>query len=481
MLKERARIVAVGLLVVDLALVVIAFFLSFWIRNDILPGLGLSPSDLYPLKLYLPLLPIVLLVWGSLTLGFHLYNSQRTASILVEMWDIVRVSIAGTLILTLFIFLFQLDKRLLGDDQISRLWILLFVATAFILVSARAVTVRLTARWVRVHGYNYRTVLIAGTNDTATKIGRAIDHHPHWGFRILGYVSETAEAQGDFSPNLLLGQLDDIGEIIESNVVDEVIFAVGLREFNRLENLLLQLEEQGVRTRLALDLFPHAKARVQIGTLEELPLLTYSTTPTSEIRLFGKRVMDVGISLVVLALALPAMLVIGLAIKIATGGTILYRQTRCGLYGRTFTLLKFRTMVENADQQLSQLSHLNEMQGPVFKMKDDPRITPVGRWLRRLSLDELPQLWNVLKGDMSLVGPRPPVPQEVSSYERWQRRRLSMRPGMTCLWQIRGRNDIDFERWMQLDLEYIDNWSPMLDIKILAKTIPAVLSGRGAS
>jgi exopolysaccharide biosynthesis polyprenyl glycosylphosphotransferase len=482
MLKERARIVAGGLLIVDLLLVFVAFFLSFWLRNDLLPAIGLSPSDLYPLRLYLPLLPIVLLIWGSLTLGFHLYHSQRTTSLLVEMWDIMRVSIAGTLLLSLAIFLFQLDKKLLGSDQISRLWILLFVATTFFLLSARMVVVRLTARWVRARGYNYRTVLVAGTNATAKKIARTIENHPHWGFRILGFVSENADLEAcDIDPDLLLGRLDDIADLVEENVVDEVIFALGLREFNRLENLLLQLEEQGVRTRLALDLFPHARAQVQIGTLEELPLLTYSTTPTSELRLAAKRAMDVGISLLVLGLALPAMLVIALAIKIASGGKVLYRQTRCGLYGRKFTLFKFRTMVEDAEQLQEELSHLNEMQGPVFKMKEDPRITPVGRWLRRLSLDELPQLWNVLKGDMSLVGPRPPVPQEVSSYERWQRRRLSMRPGLTCLWQIRGRNDIDFESWMQLDLEYIDNWSPMLDVKILAKTIPAVLSGRGAS
>ena len=482
MLKERARIVAGGLLLVDLGLVVVAFFFSFWLRNDLLPALGLASSDLYPLELYLPLLPILLLIWGSLTLSFHLYHSQRTTSLLVEVWDIGRTSIAGTLLLTLVIFLFQLDSKLLGSDQISRLWILLFVATTFLLLSARMVTVRLLARWVRSRGYNYRTVLVAGTNSTARKIARTIEQHPHWGYRIIGFVSEAADPQtAEVDTDLLLGQLDDIADIVEKNVVDEVFFAVGLREINRLENLLLQLEEQGVRTRLALDLFPHARAQVQIGTLEELPLLTYSTTPTSELRLLGKRVVDVGISLLTLALALPAMLVIALAIKIASGGTVLYRQTRCGLHGRRFTLLKFRTMVENADQQLEQISHLNEMQGPVFKMKDDPRVTPVGRWLRRLSLDELPQLWNVLKGDMSLVGPRPPVPQEVSSYERWQRRRLSMRPGLTCLWQVRGRNEIDFDRWMQLDLEYIDNWSPMLDLKILAKTIPAVLSGRGAS
>jgi exopolysaccharide biosynthesis polyprenyl glycosylphosphotransferase len=325
-------------------------------------------------------------------------------------------------------------------------------------------------------------VLIAGTNETARKIARTIEQHPYWGFRILGFVSEQGdEPQAAVEGHPHLGPMEEIATIVEENVVDEVIFALHRQELHRLENLLLQLEEQGIRARLALDLFPHARARVQVGTFEELPLLTYSTTPTSELRLFAKRLMDIAISLVVLALTLPAMLLIATILKIAYGGAVLYRQTRCGLYGRRFTLLKFRTMIDNADQRQQALSHLNEMDGPVFKMKQDPRVTPIGRWLRRLSLDELPQLWNVVKGDMSLVGPRPPVPQEVSAYQRWQRRRLSMRPGLTCLWQIQGRNDLDFDRWMELDLEYIDNWSPFLDLKILAKTIPVVLSGRGAS
>jgi lipopolysaccharide/colanic/teichoic acid biosynthesis glycosyltransferase len=159
----------------------------------------------------------------------------------------------------------------------------------------------------------------------------------------------------------------------------------------------------------------------------------------------------------------------------------LFRQIRCGLNGRVFTLYKFRTMVADAEHRRGELQHLNEMAGPVFKLRRDPRVTLLGRFLRRFSLDELPQLWNVLRGDMSLVGPRPPIPEEVAQYQRWQRRRLSMKPGLTCLWQISGRNDLDFDRWMQLDLEYIDSWSPTLDLKILLKTIPAVLSGKGAS
>jgi lipopolysaccharide/colanic/teichoic acid biosynthesis glycosyltransferase len=171
-----------------------------------------------------------------------------------------------------------------------------------------------------------------------------------------------------------------------------------------------------------------------------------------------------------------------LAIKLTSGGNVLFRQTRCGLNGRFFTLYKFRTMVEDAEERRAGLLHLNEMKGgPVFKLKSDPRVTWFGRFLRRYSLDELPQLWNVLRGDMSLVGPRPPIPEEVAQYQRWQRRRLAMKPGLTCLWQVSGRNELDFDRWMQLDLEYIDSWSPWLDFKILLRTIPAVLSGKGAS
>ena len=182
-----------------------------------------------------------------------------------------------------------------------------------------------------------------------------------------------------------------------------------------------------------------------------------------------------------LLLATPVILFAALCIKLTSPGSVLFKQQRVGLNGRSFTLYKFRTMIADAHERRREVDHLNEMNGPVFKMKGDPRVTPIGRVLRKFSLDELPQLWNVLKGDMSLVGPRPPIPEEVASYHRWHRRRLSMKPGLTCLWQISGRNEIDFDRWMQLDLQYIDNWSPGLDLKILLRTIPAVLSGRGAS
>jgi lipopolysaccharide/colanic/teichoic acid biosynthesis glycosyltransferase len=182
-----------------------------------------------------------------------------------------------------------------------------------------------------------------------------------------------------------------------------------------------------------------------------------------------------------LLIGAPIVGLVALLIRLTTGGKIIFRQTRCGLNGRSFTLYKFRTMVEDAEERRRELMHLNEMKGPVFKLRRDPRVTQVGKFLRKFSLDEIPQLWNVIRGDMSLVGPRPPIPEEVAQYQRWQRRRLAMKPGLTCLWQISGRNEIDFDQWMRLDLEYIDNWSPSLDLKILLKTIPVVLTGKGAS
>jgi exopolysaccharide biosynthesis polyprenyl glycosylphosphotransferase len=214
--------------------------------------------------------------------------------------------------------------------------------------------------------------------------------------------------------------------------------------------------------------------------LGEKPLLTFSATPDDEWLLL-KRVIDFTMALVLLVVLSPLFLILAVLVKLTSPGPIFFRQTRCGLGGRKFTLFKFRSMMADADQRREELDALNEVDGPVFKIRNDPRCTPVGRFMRKFSLDELPQLVNIIKGNMSLVGPRPPLPEEVEKYERWQRRRLRMQPGLTCLWALEGRSQLSFRRWMELDLEYIDHWSMALDWKILLRTIPIVLLGRGAS
>jgi exopolysaccharide biosynthesis polyprenyl glycosylphosphotransferase len=235
-----------------------------------------------------------------------------------------------------------------------------------------------------------------------------------------------------------------------------------------------------VKTRVLLSFFPQVVSKVYLERLGTKPLLTFSATPQDEFLLL-KRAIDIILALCALVVLSPVLLIVGLLVKITSRGPVFFTQTRCGLGGRKFILYKFRSMRENADMLREELEALNEVDGPVFKIRNDPRCTPIGRFMRKFSLDELPQLVNILKGDMSFVGPRPPLPEEVEKYERWQRRRLRMQPGLTCLWALEGRSKLSFRRWMELDLEYIDHWSMALDWKILLKTIPIVLVGRGAS
>ena len=484
MLKEQSRLVNTLVFLVDLFLVACAFLLAHLFRASVLPALFPQWVDksFYPLAAYLPLLPLVVAIWGALLLASGSYGSHRTVPLVEEAKEILRVCGLGLAILALAIYAFRLDSLLLDADEFSRLWIVSVGAFAGLLLLAEKLALRTLSRFVRSKGFNYRTVLIVGTSPGAIDLADSIREHRYWGFKILGFVAHPS-SKGDDLPERyrLLGSLDDIFHIVENEVVDDVLFCVSRRELDRMEDLFLALHEQGIRTRFALNLFPHVKARTRFEELDGVPLLTFSTAPEKPVPMLAKRVIDIALSVLVMTVSLPVLLLIAVLIKLSGGGAVLYRQTRCGLNGRKFTLYKLRTMVEDAEEQQESLLHLNEMDGPVFKLTDDPRVTWLGRFLRRFSIDELPQLWNVLRGDMSLVGPRPPIPDEVKRYQRWQRRRLSMKPGLTCLWQVSGRNQIDFDRWMELDLQYIDTWSPWLDIKILAKTVPAVLTGRGAS
>ncbi|HUO85695.1 MAG TPA: sugar transferase, partial [Thermoanaerobaculia bacterium] len=331
---------------------------------------------------------------------------------------------------------------------------------------------------------NYRTVVIVGTGRQAREVAELILSHRYWGYKILGFISDGHRLPPRWGEYRVMGTLGDLRAILESarsgEFLDEVVFAISRRKLETCEPLFLLCEELGIRTRVAMNFFPNRTSRVELEELEGVPFITFTTTPTDEMRLVAKRALDVMVSIGVLLISLPLMLGIALAIRLTSPGSIVFKQRRIGLNGRIFTLYKFRTMIADAVARREEVQHLNEVTGPVFKSRQDPRVTRVGRFLRRFSLDELPQLWNVLRGDMSLVGPRPPIPEEVNLYERWQRRRLSMKPGLTCLWQVSGRSDVDFDNWVKLDLQYIDNWSPSLDLKILARTIPAVLSGRGA-
>jgi exopolysaccharide biosynthesis polyprenyl glycosylphosphotransferase len=391
----------------------------------------------------------------------------------------IRVVVVGIVLLATLAYLIPLV-------HLSRAWFILFAALSALLLVGERILLRVIARWVRSKGLNYRTLLIVGTGRRATDIAHMIAGHKYWGYKILGFVSDGHRLSNGWARYRVYGTVPELKRILETGAIpepiDEIVFAVTRKKLDEMRQIFVLCEELGIRTRVAMNFLQNRVARMEIEELEGVPFLTFTTTPSNEAQLALKRALDVALSLMVLTIALPLILLAAIAIRLTSPGSILFKQQRIGLNGRRFTLYKFRTMIADADARREEVAHLNEMiGGPAFKMKSDPRVTAVGRWLRKFSLDELPQLWNVLKGDMSLVGPRPPIPEEVSLYHRWHRRRLSMKPGLTCLWQISGRNDIqDFDSWMKLDLQYIDNWSPALDLKILLRTIPAVLSGRGA-
>ncbi len=361
---------------------------------------------------------------------------------------------------------------------VSRLLAFLFVALAYVLILlARMLLEPVLLRRAQKEPLR---VVIVGLGEEARSLASLLSDRLPIGISVLGFLADGPRPSSSIHGLRILGVVEEAESIFSNQVVDEVLIAVPEKSLKELAPLLLLCEKQGITARLACDFLPRGSARLYLEQLEGVPLLTFTTTPNNPNLLALKRIMDVGLSFLLLVLSLPLFLLVPILIKMTSKGPVLYKQVRCGLNGRTFTFVKFRSMFEGADERRKEIEHLNEAMGPVFKMASDPRVTQIGKLLRRASIDELPQLVNVLKGEMSLVGPRPPLPEEIRWYQTWQRRRLSMKPGITCLWQVSGRSDLSFNEWVGLDLHYIDTWSPWLDLKILAKTVPAVLSRRGA-
>jgi exopolysaccharide biosynthesis polyprenyl glycosylphosphotransferase len=481
-LKEQARAVAVVVFLFDILMVAGAFTLAHWVHADYLPRYTSLPAASYPPGVFLALVSLVTIIWAVLLLKFRQYHSHRTVSLRQEAFDLLRICVGGGVLLALVVMLLRPDRFVAGSERVSQLWIAWLVLFSFVLLLVEKLALRLTARFVRARGRNYRTVLIVGTSETARAIAGTIERNLFWGFKIIGFLTEEPSNQAETLHGYpVMGSLADLGEIVEQEPIDEVIFTVTPDQLGNFNEQVFSLQELGVSVRFALQPHPAAAGEIELSDLAGVPLITYASVPATALGLAVKRLLDIVGAAVLLVLLSPLLLILMLAVKISSVGPALFRHTRVGLHGREFALLKFRTMIEGAEELQSAVAHLNEMSGPVFKISSDPRVTRLGGFLRKHSLDELPQLLNVLRGDMSLVGPRPPTPAEVAEYERWQRRRLSMRPGLTCLWQVSGRNRIDFDEWMELDLRYIDSWSPWLDLKILLKTIPAVLSGSGAS
>jgi exopolysaccharide biosynthesis polyprenyl glycosylphosphotransferase len=333
---------------------------------------------------------------------------------------------------------------------------------------------------LRGRGYNTRNVLIVADDDSYLHFIDKMLFIRDWGYRVWAIMSDGKHIKDKYEPHVrILHEHFELREIIDANVVDEVIYCKGKFDNEEVRALIYACSEVGVTFRVYSELLSVVSRRSHLTYFKELPFLTFGNNAKNYFALKVKELLDFVFSFLIVILISPVMLAIAIAIKIEDGGSIFFRQKRVGLNGRLFSCLKFRTMVEDAEALRVKLENMNEQSGPVFKIKNDPRVTRVGRFLRKTSLDELPQFFNVLKGEMSIVGPRPPIPSEVQQYQRWQRRRLSMKPGITCIWQVSGRNNIPFEEWMKLDMLYIDTWSLKLDLMLFISTIKVVLTGDG--
>jgi exopolysaccharide biosynthesis polyprenyl glycosylphosphotransferase len=471
MIKHRTLVFRYFLFLGDFGATVLAFLLAYLLRGA-LPQI--ADRELFPFSWYAELFLIIIPVWALVFFFMRLYEFWRGTGFWKEWGKIFQALLMSFFILGFFLFL--------GKYQfVGRIFLFLFFLFSVLLVPLLRLLIRRSILSLNRQNGSSRVYMIVGIGENGRNMARKIERHRDIGLKILGFLSpnETVPA-GNLEGHPVLGGAQDLAAILENQIVDEVIFAISQEELNNMGDLFLLCEERGITARVILDFFPHNIARTHLEELDGIPLLTFSTTPKNEFELKFRRALDFAGSLVLIVGLFPVFLLIILLIRLDSRGPALYKQIRCGINGRKFWFYKFRSMVVGAENLKKDLAPHNIMNGPVFKMERDPRITRVGRFLRKTSLDELPQLFNVLRGDMSFVGPRPLPAEEVAQFKGWQRRRLSMKPGITGLWQVSGRNLIDFEDWMKLDLEYIDNWSLWLDFKILLKTIPSILIGKGA-
>lgn len=423
---------------------------------------------------------ILIIGWIGIYDYFVRYRADRLVALSTQFKNLIKATSMATFWLLIIGVVFTVESL-----NLPNLLIFYVVVTTIGILSR--LFLRLLLISARRSGYNYRYLLVVGINRRAIEFAARIERKPELGYKIVGFVAETQEAeqewtnarQGDWR---YLGMLDDLRRILVEERVDEVFVCLPVEaRFSDISRVIQHARDLGIVVRIMPDLSDdYLFKNMYIEEFENEYVVTLFREQML-LQLFLKRLLDVVISLAVLAVLFPLMVLVAILIKLTSAGPVFFVQKRVGMNQREFQLYKFRSMIANAELQKSDLLHLNERDGPAFKIENDPRITPLGRFLRKTSIDELPQLLNVLTGKMSLVGPRPPLPEEVRNYEWLFRKRLSVKPGITCIWQISGRNNVSFDRWMQMDHEYIENWTVWLDLQILLKTIPAVFFSKGAS
>jgi exopolysaccharide biosynthesis polyprenyl glycosylphosphotransferase len=420
-----------------------------------------------------PWVPAVIFIVGWIAtlwaLGLYKHHSRR--SMAQQSLAMAKAFLLFTVVTFAVLYALKLP-------EISRAYLLALLPSMALASLALRAVIHTVLLWLQLTGKNVRNVVVIGSGPSAARFTREVDMNSTFGVRVIGYLDGQGTNEASVGAPYL-GPIESLPGVLHHYVVDEVALCIDLAEWWVVENVIAVCRAEGKVVRIPLAVGFVAGTATYVEDLAGIPLVSLLDRPDHQLGLAAKRIVDFALAVVGLTIGLPIFLAAGLAVLIGDGRPILFSQDRVGLHGRHFRLYKFRTMVRDAEALRAQLLELNERKGPAFKVSDDPRITRVGRFLRRTSLDELPQLLNVLLGSMSLVGPRPPLPSEVDEYDIWHRRRLSMKPGITGLWQIEARRDPDFDSWVQRDLEYIDHWSLWLDTKIAARTLPAMLRAEG--
>lgn len=417
-----------------------------------------------------------ILIWPLTASRHGLFISRRRDHLPALAWDIAR-AVAVTLIFTGFVMAFFSG---LGVERAFLAW---FGGAALTAITVYRVAVQVALWSLRTRGFNRRFVLLIGANPRTRHLAGILMQNPQFGYEVVGLLEDEPERCRMLETFGLpyLGKFDGLEQVLTRHVVDEVYIGLPVRSrYETIQSMAHLCEGVGVGVRMIADLFPLRLATSRFLKLEDMPILSLSTIPENQSLLITQRITDIMVSAALLLIFSPVFLITAIAIKLDSRGPVFFAQERVGQNQRRFQMLKFRSMIVNAEELRRKVEELNEKDGPIFKARNDPRITRVGRFIRKYSIDELPQLWNVLHGEMSLVGPRPPLPHEVAQYSWNQRRRLSVKPGMTGLSQVKGRSDLSFKETVDLDLTYIDQWSLLLVFRILLMTIPAVIRGRGA-
>lgn len=478
MLKQRRHFLIRAAQTFDLLTMMICFFISaaavsYSIRNITFVEFLSMRIKVQNFLLFF----VFLLLWHFIFSRFHLYRSRRLSPIGGEIMDVVKGITVSSI--TIFILSILFDITL-----VTRTFLIVFWTSSCTISILSRVILRYALKQFRIRGRNLRHMVFVGTNPRAIRFAREIETMPELGYNIIGFVDDDWSYNNEFKLTKynLIARLSNFPAFLRDNVVDEVAICLPMKSFYQENARIVSIcEEQGIIVRFLTDLFNLKRDRFLLDKLEEEKIISVYYGKINGWQYSLKRVMDVLLSLILIVILSPVFMVVALLIKITSPGPVFFVQERLGVNKRRFRLYKFRTMIPDAEKKQAELEYLNEMDGAAFKIRNDPRITPIGRFFRKMSIDELPQLFNVLKGDMSLVGPRPHSVRDYEEFDQdWHRRRFSIRPGITCLWQVTGRNDVSFSKWMELDMEYIDNWSLGLDLKILVKTIPAVLRGSGA-